>query len=479
MAKATNPTTLSQEFGIDEADLSALGVLNPTIAIDTLLFIDPMLLDQSSHAEFKTDARNQFVAHFQQVIGLLRGSKRLEDPAWRAARRRLTFPELPGTCLGYGAASIRGRGLTGALTEQLLHVADEIVEIGVTDPDLFVALALFEERIGPDRISDMTTNVVFEALCSFNRRILGSLDLEREEFAYNGVVGEFLRNPYETDRTPIIMLPEDILRELPVAKDWDEIADAASKNAQLRDAVNQNIGEIFERKTKRDKARLKAQVLSGKVEFATLLDAIREVEAKPYDVESDPEGLIRWAAKAQEYARQYPLAFTNNAPATPDEVFDIVKEIVEDFRHLVEHRGVNKELYGKNRRPRHESTSQKFFLAIAYAHCKANNVDMSPEMDTGNGKVDFKFSTGFNARVLVEIKLSTNNKAVAGYSRQLEEYKKAEKTMRAIYLVIDVGSMRKKQEKLIALRNDASKRGEPLSELEFIDGLIKPPPSRR
>ena len=112
-------------------------------------------------------------------------------------------------------------------------------------------------------------------------------------------------------------------------------------------------------------------------------------------------------------------------------------------------------------------------------HCKTNNVDISPEIDTGTGKVDFKFSKGFNQRVLVEIKLSKNPKTVSGYDTRLEIYKKSQESMKAFYVVIDVGLMGKKQEKLIAKRNEASKRGDPLSELEFIDGLLKPPASKR
>lgn len=478
MAKATNPITLSQEFGIAEKDLSGLGVLNPTIAIDTLLFIDPMLLKQSSHGEINTTAINQYRAHFEQVIALLRGSKSHGDPAWRAAQKLLSFPEIAGTCLGYGAGSIRGSGFGSTLTARILNVAAEIIDIGIEDPDLFVAMALFESDIGPDRISDMTTNVIFEALCDFNRRILKTLNMKGEEFTYKGTTGIFLANPYEGGSIPVIMLPDDILKELPVVKDWDEIAYAASKNDALRNAVNQHIGEIWEKKTKRDKGKLKKQALASKEAFETLLDAMRGVDLTPYDTESDSKGLIRWATKGQEYARRYPLALTNKNPATLDEVFDVVNEIVENFRHLIEHQGLNKELYQTDKKARHESTAQRLFFAVAFSHCKANNVDVSPEIDVGTGKVDFKFSKGFNQRVLVEIKLSTNPKTVAGYSSQLEIYKQAQQTMRAIYLVIDVGSMGKKQERLIAERNAATQHGDPLSELEFIDGLLKPSPSK-
>ncbi len=39
MAKAKNPTTLSGYFNLDREQLDSLGVLDPTLAIDSKLFI--------------------------------------------------------------------------------------------------------------------------------------------------------------------------------------------------------------------------------------------------------------------------------------------------------------------------------------------------------------------------------------------------------------------------------------------------------
>jgi hypothetical protein len=52
-----------------------------------------------------------------------------------------------------------------------MQTAKAIVDLGIDDPDLFVAMGLFEEGIGPDRISDMATNVIFPDLIAFNTRI--------------------------------------------------------------------------------------------------------------------------------------------------------------------------------------------------------------------------------------------------------------------------------------------------------------------
>lgn len=479
MAKARNPITFSEAFGVSPEALQQLGVLDPTLAIDTRLFIDPALLSVSSHAEMREAARI-YREHFEQLIKLLVASEVRDDAAWKAADRLLTFPEIPGTCLGYGAGSIHGRSWGPKLRAQVLDVASQIVRIGVRDPDLFTALALFEEGVGPDRISDMVTNVVLEALGEFNLRVVYSLGLEPQDFEYRGVKASFLANPFENNRVPVILVPTDVLRVLPIASDWDSVASAAWHNEKLRDDVNLRIASIWEVKSKRDKEALKKQALSNKAAFDTLLNAIRSVDLKAYDSTSDPEGLFSWASRALEMVRSFPLGLKKGRLETIDEVMGIVREIVAQFRHLVEQNGLNKDLYHPDlKRPRHESSAQRLFFAVAYSYCKANDIDVSPEIDTGTGKVDFKFSKGFERRVLVEIKLSTNPNTVHGYTTQLEVYRVSQETTRAIYVVIDVGGMGEKDDELVAARNAAQAAGHPLSDLEFIDATVKPPASKR
>jgi len=480
MAIVRNPSTLSSHFGIDQDKLDELGVLDVTLAIDTKLFIDPLLFSNSSHPEIKGDAVEQYQRHFENVIKFLTVTKQTEDLAWRSARRLLEFHEIRGTCLGYGAASIYGSGFGRAMTERLLRVGKEIVDLGITDPDLFPAMALFEANIGPDRISDMTTNVIRRALVSFNKLILDKLRMTGEEFDISGQSGIFLKNPFQDQRMPIILVPKDILRVLPIAHDWDSVSHAAWQNEVFRKSVNEHIGHIWASKTKRDKKKLRSQVLSSQEAFQTLLDIFHGIPLKAYSVDTDPDGLIKWAHIAKKFADGFPIDLNKFRRISKLETLnELVETIINKFKQLVENNGLNKELYKENRKPKHESTAQRLFFAIAYCYCEANNVDVSPEVDSGSGQLDFKMSRGFNAKVLVETKLSTNSKLVHGYESQLETYKKSEQTMRAYYVVIDVGRMGKKDERLLKVKNDAASSFEPLSELVFVDGTVKPSASKR
>ena len=455
MAKIRNPAPFSDFYGVPTETLFQLGILDPTLNVDTRLFIDPLLLTRSHHPEMSIGARRTYEQHFTKVIKFLQATTTINDVAWRTARRLLSFPEIKWTCLGYGALSVSGSGSGSGLTDQLFDTACEIVRLGVDDPDLFVAMALFEEGIGPDRISDMTTNVIFPDLLHFNARMLRELNVPTNQQTLrlkNGTRYDVSlpNNPFIPEGGPVVLLPSDILRDLPVATDWSEVADAASKNEQLRNDVNYHISKLWEGKSREGKNQIKEWAMSSKEKFEQLLEIIRDTNADPYDTSGDPLGELSWRKIATTLANDEPLLIEQ--PETLDliGVAHIVDNIIEQFRFLIEDRRFSEELYYGNK-PRPEKAAQRLFFAVAYSYCKANDLDLTPEADTGNGPVDFKVSKGFSGRVLVEIKLSTNTKLVRGYTRQLEAYTTAEETERGYYLVIDVGKMGQKAENITCL----------------------------
>ena len=186
-----------------------------------------------------------------------------------------------------------------------------------------------------------------------------------------------------------------------------------------------------------------------------------------------------------EAATNYPLNLDKTlllkAQQNPDAatVFSIVKKIVSQFKTLIENNGIWKSLWSEGKRLP-ESYSQRLFFTVAYAYCKANNIDVTPEADSGNGPVDFKFSNGFDSRVLVEVKLTSNNNVVKGFTNQLEAYKRAEEAIYAIYLLIDVGRAGKKVETLFSVRNQilADQPKGLVSEIELIDANERPSASK-
>jgi hypothetical protein len=94
------------------------------------------------------------------------------------------------------------------------------------------------------------------------------------------------------------------------------------------------------------------------------------------------------------------------------------------------------------------------------------------------GPVDFKFSTGYAGRLLVELKLS-KGKVVQGYEEQLETYKAAAQTEEALFLIIDVGKMGTKLTKIKKIQTERQALGARAADIVVVDAKRRPSASKR
>lgn len=152
-------------------------------------------------------------------------------------------------------------------------------------------------------------------------------------------------------------------------------------------------------------------------------------------------------------------------------------ETINHFKHHVENGNLWEELWIGDK-PKKERASQLIYYAIADCFCVANNVDISPEANMGGGPIDFKFSKGYKARVLVELKLSTGT-VRHGYEKQLEIYKDASRTNFGIFVVINVGKLGSKLRQIEILQSQRQNRGEIASEIVVINAKKKVSASKR
>lgn len=472
MGRVRNPVSFSNHFNIPTGTLEAAGAFDPILNADSRLFIDPVLLGESGVPEAVQGA-HRLRRHFESLVRLLTTSGSPGDSPFRAARRLMRYREVAATCLGYGA-STTGSGLGDKLTDALLKTAKEIIDLGVRDPEMFVLLPFLEENVGPDRVSDITTNIILPELSSFTERVLSPLHVPLTPHTIATRTYRLPTNPF--GRRPILLVPHDCLRVLPIATDWDSVAAAAAHNEALRSRVNAHIAEIMKSATERDKTVVREQARASREAVEALLDAVRAVPRSSYDIVADMLG-VALPSKAAALTQQHPLTLCLRPGATADEIWEVVRAICSHFSHLLERRDIWRLLW-HNSKPRKEGAAQLLFFAIASSYCRANNLDLTPEAETGRGPVDFKISQGHAHRFLVEIKLSTNPKLVPGFSTQLELYKQGEDTIHALYLVIDVGKLGDKDQKLLDLRAKALQERGIASEILFVSALPRPSASK-
>jgi ribosomal protein S18 acetylase RimI-like enzyme len=477
----TEPVTISMALGLSADVIAKVGAIDVSLNCDTSLFIDPLLLEESSNTQFRDCAVAAYAARFEQLIDLLAASRAVDDLPWRSAQRKLRFHEVPYTHLGY-SEGVSGSGFGKHLTDALLANAKTVVDLGVHNENLFLALALFEEGVGADRISDMTTNIIVPCLAGFTLGICDHLGLERCDYKIAGATYQLPPNPLNRDE-PILFVPRDIVRDLPVAADWRAVGQAAQETQDLRDRVGQQIGEIWRAKTKQDKAAIRDSVLHSRQAFETLLELLRRAADAPYDLDTDHRGEIYPADLRREIARTVPLDLSkySRRKLSASEVDAIALAIIAKFKALVEDNGLWKECWNEARTvPRLEKAMQRLFFAVASAYCEANDLDISPESDAGCGPVDFKMSDGASAITVVEIKRSLNSKLLAGYVKQLETYKIAEGTTRGHYVVIDVGGLTPdKTGALSKARSDLLARDGSAAEIHYIDATPQKSASKK
>lgn len=155
----------------------------------------------------------------------------------------------------------------------------------------------------------------------------------------------------------------------------------------------------------------------------------------------------------------------------------VVKDTVALFKRHVETGNLWEELWLGDK-PKKERASQLIYYAIADSFCKANDIDISPEANMGGGPVDFKFSSGYSARVLVEMKRSSGT-IIHGYEKQLEFYRNASQTEFSLFVIMDYGDLGTKLNTIRDIREARLAAGERASEIIVIDARQKVSASKR
>ena len=253
--------------------------------------------------------------------------------------------------------------------------------------------------------------------------------------------------------------------------------EAAQENAAIRDRVNALLADIAKPTVADRKIALRRATMQSAETMNAFVQAMKEA-AKYYDPAEDSLGYYRLREILNYDLMLFHSLNRFDGSKGPLEVKRIVLETIGMFKHHVEKGNLWEELWVDSK-PKKERAAQLIYFAIADCYCRANNIDISPEAHMGGGPIDFKFSVGYQARVLVEMKRS-GGQVIHGYEKQLEIYKDAARTNYGIFVVIDYGD--NLEPKLNAIRRIQKARqdaGKEASEIIVIDATEKASASKR
>ncbi|MEM1133448.1 MAG: hypothetical protein AAGH53_10955 [Pseudomonadota bacterium] len=476
MSKIQNPILFSKYFGVDPAALEESGLIDPFVDVDTQLFIDPVLLEKSTNPVIATEAVFSFRRHFENFVRLLTISQNVGDVAWRNAARLLDLSEPPENGLGYGGSGRSGSSRPDEVRDAIMRTAKEIIELGANDPEMVSLMGFFEENVGPDTISDFTTRVIINELAQVTSGFCAAQDIPTRTFA------NFPNHPLPVciDKTgkekAVVLVPRDIVRELPIANDWSDLENAIAKSNFIRGEVNRMLSGIVQPTIADRKDALRAIALQSPKSFEEFLAAVKE-HVRTYDPNTDALAYYRMKAILASGFEGLQTGAKYDLSAGPDEIARLVSDTLEFFRHHVEQGNLWEELWIGDK-PKKERAAQLIYYAIADAFCHAHGVDISPEANMGGGPVDFKFSHGYDARVLVEMKRSMGT-VRHGYEKQLEIYLDASRSQHGIFVVMDFGDLDEKLNQIQQIRSERLESGERASDILVIDATKKESASKR
>lgn len=427
---------VSEYIGIE--NLETAGVFDAVMDRDSHFFINILRLKTTTVPEFKGSYEkvNEFFRSIAKLLAVASIKDTSKDKFFRVAFAKFDFSEVNGINLGF-SESERGSGMGVMLRKQVLCDAFDMVKQGTKDPEIFQLVGLFEDNIGPDRLSDMIATIIEDDIKAYTDRIQKEFSIipskyPELQFCKNGR----LYNPYK--KCALLLLPVEILHELPIARSWEDIDRVVSENKAIRDEINEAIGEEWSKWASSDKKQyIRDYIFKNPEKCSKVIDDYRQQSIGEYSPYQDIDYFID---KLWLKIKNSGLSFVAKDSSARD-TFSVSKQILDMFKQWVENNRGWDVIQSAETRKR-EKIVQRIIHLSALAYIEANKLDISCETDEGRGPVDFKVSNGAD-KTLIEVKLSSNQQYMHGYEVQVEEYGKAEKTDKLIYVLIDVGNPKK------------------------------------
>lgn len=416
-------------------NFDAMGVFDAVMDSDSRYFINVTRLKDARTPEFLV-SYERINSYFHDIALLLNQAKEktTQDRFYREALRKFAFSEVNGINLGFSETQY-GSAFGEGLRKATISDAFDIIKAGTTQPEFFHLVGLFEENVGPDRLSDMIATIIKEDIRTYTRRINSELGITPENYPDDRFIDGIVYNPYKN--CELLLLPKEILHELPIAKCWDDIDRVVSENAAIRQEINEMIGLEWAKYTSHEKkAYLKKMIFMDPEKCTRVLQSYRDSHVGECDWEADLDYV---AQRIFRGLNDVGFAFLQHS-AKPPQICsrEAIFHVIEIFKDWVENNKGWSEIQEISTGKR-EKIVQRLIHLGAKEYITVNNLDISFESDLGRGPVDIKISVGAD-KSICEVKLSSNPQYLHGYQTQVQEYGKAECTENLFYVFVDTGN---------------------------------------
>lgn len=451
---------ISEEFELD-LSLQELGVFDSLMDEDSNFFINIKRLRNTEVTEFK-DSYNKINAYFKELGILLMESRIKGDKLYKTAVKKFNFSEIKGINLGF-SKGIRGAGFGIKLSNQIINDAFDIIKSGSNQPEIFHLVSLFEENVGPDRLSDMIATLIYNDIVKYTKRVNKELGINEDNYPDYSFDSGLIINPYKG--CELLLLPIDILHELPIARCWDDIDRVVSENETIKNEINELLGKEWNKlRSTAKKNYIKDFIFMKPDLISRVIEDYKSTNIEEYDIYSNSEYLTqKLVSLSIKTNRKLDLSKKNS--------YESSLEMIDECKNWIENKKGSSILNHVTSR-NEEKIFQNMLHGTSSYYCKINDLDISPESNSGRGPVDFKISRGAD-KTVIEIKLTSNKNCLHGFEVQIEEYAKSEETDNKIFILVDNGRFSNNIKKVEESYEKRLKAGENPATVIVIDAKYK------
>lgn len=442
----------SDFFNIDEDIIDSYGAINISLINDLPLFIDPFLLFNSDHRDYQQI--HQDMINYLLFLQKQAAKHPVLTPGMRKAW--FSFPEVKQTWLGFSLSGNSGCGMGSDFATGLYNGLNSIFknfgEKTVTKGHHMEKLCLISPRVGRDKISDFTTNFAKHYLLGYTETFAKTYLANSQCAVFS--VGKAYFN-WETKTwasksyylpcyngdyvllTPKAMLTRDdtFINRNDMIKNLQQIAPSISDEA-LRFELDTYFQDILSKKKKMSQSEKDHQA-EGLIRLhPELIDYyIRYKE----DNESQATSLSKEKVYEVELLFNEQISQLISLLSARTDFYNIIpdahneaKKRVMFLKHVIEDQDGYRLFYSKGKPIKREADLQVIYRLVWYG----TPLDVNREVNNGRGPADYKISYGMKNSTLVEFKLASNSKLKNNLAKQVDVYKAASDTDRAIKVIL-------------------------------------------
>lgn len=464
----------SDFFNVDEDIIESYGAVNISLINDLPLFIDPFLLFNSDRSDYQQ-------IHQEMISYLLFLQEQSQMNACLTAGMRrawFSFSEVKQTWLGFSLSGNSGCGMgsdfAAGLYNGLNSIFKDFGKQTVTKGHHMEKLCLISPRVGRDKISDFTTNFAKCYLLEYTETFAKTYltDAQCAVFSVGKAYFNWETKTWATKSyylpcydgdyvllTPKAMLTRDdtFINRNDMIRNLQQIAPSVPDDA-LRFELDTYFQDVLSKKKKE-------MSQSEKEREAEMLIRLHP-ELIDYYIRYKEDNESQATSVSKEKVREVELLFneqisqlisllsvrTDFYNVIPD-AHDESKKRVMFLKHVIEDQDGYRLFYSNGKPIKRETDLQVIYRLVWYG----TPLDVNREVNNGRGPADYKISYGTKNSTLVEFKLASNSKLKNNLAKQVEIYKAASDTDRAIKVILYFSE--EEERKVVAVLNDLGLSG--------------------